>query len=116
MKRRFRLTSSTDFKRVRRLGKSYAHPLIVLVALPNEVDRPRFGIAAGRSLGKAVQRNRAKRLLRESLRPLIPRISPGWDLLLMARGPMAGADYPQIQAALADLLERARLLSETNVD
>ena len=36
MKRKFRLTSSTDFQRVRRLGKSYAHPLIVLIALERD--------------------------------------------------------------------------------
>lgn len=109
MKRRFRLTESTDFKRVRRMGNSYAHPLIVLIALPNEKERTRFAVVAGRSVGKAVQRNRAKRLLREALRPLLPSIIPGWDVILISRQPMATATFHDIQYALQTLLDRAKL-------
>jgi ribonuclease P protein component len=110
VKRRFRLSSSSDFKRVRRFGKSYAHPLIVLVSLPNELDSSRFGVAAGRSVGNAVQRNRAKRLLREGLRSLIPAIEPGWDLILIARHSLAQATLLQTVEAINSLLLRANLL------
>lgn len=116
VKRRFRLTKSTDFKRVRRMGKSYAHPLIVLIAHPNEHEHSRFAVAAGRSLGNAVQRNRAKRRLREAIRPLIPLIAPGWDVLVLARRPLLGATFQQCQDALADLLKRARLLKYPHGD
>jgi ribonuclease P protein component len=113
VKRRFRLTSTTDFERVRRFGKSYAHPFIVLVALPNELDHSRIGVAAGRSLGNAVQRNRAKRILRESIRPLIPGIPPGWDMVILARKPLIDARFDDIGQALTGLLTQARLLEET---
>lgn len=98
--------------RVRRMGKSYAHPLIVLVALPNQLDRSRFAIAAGRSVGKSVQRNRAKRYLRESLRPLLASIVPGWDVILLARRPILSANLPECRAALLSLLQRAGLIYE----
>jgi ribonuclease P protein component len=107
------LTSTTDFERVRRSGKSYAHPFIVLVVLPNEMDQSRFGISAGRSIGNAVQRNRAKRILRETVRPLIPAIATGWDLVILARKPMANARYDEISTALTNLLSQARLLEKT---
>ena len=110
MERRYRLSSSSDFKWVRRYGKSYAHPLVVLILLQNELDRSRFGVAAGRSVGNAVQRNRAKRLLRESLRPLIPAILPGWDLILIARHSLAQASLQQTMDAVNSLLLRASLL------
>ena len=113
MKRSFRLTSTTDFERVRRFGKSYAHPFIVLVVLQNEMDQSRIGVAAGRSIGNAVQRNRAKRLLRESIRPLIPGIPPGWDLIILARKPMIDARFDKIGKALTVLLTQAHLLEET---
>jgi ribonuclease P protein component len=114
VKRKFRLTRSTDFKRVRRLGKSYAHPLIVLIALPNELEQTRFGVVAGRAVGGAVQRNRAKRLMRAALQPyanaaLLP---PGWDLMFIARAPFRAATYQQTQAVLLELFRRSRLLQE----
>lgn len=98
---------------MRRFGKSYAHPFIVLIALPNEMDSSRFAIAAGRSAGKAVQRNKAKRILRETLRPLIPSIASGWDIVLLARKPTPNAGHTEIQAALTNLLSRANLLEKT---
>ena len=110
MKRRFRLTSSTDFKRVRRSGKSYAHPLVVLIALPNQLDKSRLAVSAGRSVGNAVHRNRAKRLIREALRPLTVDIVPGWDVVFLARQPISGATFEEVQAASVSLLRRAHLL------
>jgi ribonuclease P protein component len=115
MKRKFRLRKSTDFKRVRRLGKSYAHPLIVLIKHPNEEDISRFGVAAGRSIGNAVKRNRAKRRIREILRLRIPSISSGWDILLLARKPLNNATSAELQAALDRLLKRAGLSTKQHV-
>lgn len=98
---------------MRRFGKSYAHPFIVLIGLPNEMNKSRFAVAAGRSIGKAVQRNRAKRILRETLRPLIPSMVSGWDIVLLARKPITTAAHAEIEAALKTLLSRANLLENT---
>src|SRR3989304_4410522 len=70
-------------KRVRRHGKSYADPLVVLIARRSEASSVHVGVAAGRSVGNAVHRNRAKRLLRAAMRPILPVIAPGWDLMLI---------------------------------
>lgn len=110
MKRDFRLTRSTDLKRVRNFGKSYAHPLVVLIVIPSTEDKLRVGVIAGRSVGGAVQRNRAKRLLREAMRALIPDVRPGWDLVLIARQPLLEVTFQQVQAALSQLVRRANLL------
>ena len=59
MQRKFRLTRSEDFKRVRRSGKSYAHPLVVLIVQAHDQPRVKVGVAAGRTVGTAVYRNRA---------------------------------------------------------
>jgi len=107
----FRLTRSLDLKRVRQQGRSYAHPLIVLIAAPSNESWPRFGVVAGRSIGGAVQRNRCKRLLRASVDAVLPSISPGWDILLLARKGLEETTGDQTRQALLNLLERARLLS-----
>jgi ribonuclease P protein component len=112
VKRRFRLTRSTDFQRVRRIGKSYAHPLIVLIAAPNELEQARAGVVAGRSLGTAVQRNRAKRRLRACLEPLIACLPAGWDMIFLARKPMDQAEYTAICQAVQLLLRRAGLWND----
>lgn len=114
MKRKFRLRKSTDFKRVRRLGKSYAHPFVVLIVHPNERATSRFGVAAGRSTGNAVHRNRAKRRIREAIRPRIGEIQPGWDLIFLARKSIHQAGYAELQAAIDRLLRRAGVLQEND--
>ena len=114
MQRRFRLTRSEDFKRVRRSGKSYAHPLVVLIALKsdkNEHPCVRVGVAAGRTIGTAVPRNRTKRLLREAMRTLIPNIASGLDLILIARPGLATASLEDTRQALLNLLKRAQIVS-----
>ncbi|UYN90250.1 MAG: ribonuclease P protein component [Anaerolineales bacterium] len=116
MKRGFRLSRPADFKRVRRLGKSYTHPFVVLVVLTNDATDPpvgsslRVGVAAGRSVGGAVQRNRAKRVLRAAMQPLLQRIKPGHDLVLIAREAILASSSQQAQGVLERLLQRAKLL------
>ena len=109
MKRKFRLTRSEDFQRVRRNGKSHAHPLLVLIVRPNDSAELRVGVAAGRTAGNAVHRNRAKRLLREAMRPMLPTLASGWDLVLIARPGLSDASLDQTRDVLKSLLGRAGL-------
>ena len=111
MNRRYRLTKSADFKRVRRLGRSYPHPLIVLIALPNELLYSRIAVVAGRTVGKAVERNRAKRMIRAVLNEWISDILPGWDLIFIARQPLSNASYYKTHEAIRSLLQRAQLIA-----
>lgn len=114
VKRGFRLTRSTDIKRVRRSGKSYAHPLVVLYVLKADVLETHIGVSAGLAVGNAVKRNRAKRLLRAAMSDLIPVTVPGSDLLLIARSPLPAANVQQTREALSILLKRAGLLSQAH--
>jgi len=63
------LRASNDFQRVYRTGKRYEGVLMTAFVLPNNLSHNRFGVTASRkALGNAVQRNRAKRLLKETFR------------------------------------------------
>ena len=112
MKRRFRLTRSTDFQRVRRIGRSYAHPLVVFITAPNELQAVRVGVVAGRAVGMAVHRNRVKRRLRACIDPLLPCLPTGWDMVFQARKPMDQAGFAEICEAVQLLLKRAGLLHD----
>ena len=114
MQRKFRLTRSEDFKRVRRSGKSYAHPLVVLIVQAHEQPRLKVGVAAGRTVGTAVHRNRAKRLLREAMRTLMPDIASNLDLILIARPGLVTATLEETRQALLNLLQRAKIFTPTN--
>ncbi len=105
-----RLRGRSDFKRVRRTGKSWAHPLTVLLASSNQLAHTRIGFVASKSVGGAVQRNRAKRRLRAELRAHITWLSPGWDLVFVARRPILDCSMPELSAAVTELLSRAGLL------
>lgn len=112
MQRQFRLTRSTEFKRVRRDGQSYAHPLIVLIVSENQLSITQVGVAAGKRVGNAVIRNRAKRLMRAAARELHPKIKFGYDIIIVARKPIIQTKMPQVRDALHILLQRAQLIQD----
>jgi ribonuclease P protein component len=112
VKRRQRLRERNRFQQVREAGNSWAHPILVLCALPNDLPGSRFGFTASRRVGKAVARNRARRLLREAARQSVPNIEPGWDLIFVARPAIRGARFADVAEACRMLLRRAALWRE----
>jgi ribonuclease P protein component len=112
MNRKYRLTNSSDFQRVRLTGQSYAHPIAILIASPNSGHISRFGFTTGKSLGSAVRRNRAKRLLREAMRGQINAIEPGWDIVIIARPKIFESSWNEIEKAVSNLVQRAGLFEK----
>ena len=73
------------FRRLYKTGKSVVTPLFVLYVRKNGKPCNRLGITTSKSVGKAVQRNRCRRVLREAYRLLEPELVSGYDLILVAR-------------------------------
>jgi ribonuclease P protein component len=109
MKREHRLKHSHDFARVRTDGRSWSHRLLVLAAISNELGLSRFGYIVSGRLGKAVRRNRAKRLLREAVRRNLLCLPEGWDCVLIARTALAAATFSEVESAVVELFKRASL-------
>lgn len=105
-----RLRHANDIRRVRRHGRTWHHPLLVLMIATGEQAESRFAFVASRRVGKAVARNRAKRLLREAVRAQLPHIESGWDCVIVAREQSARATFAEMQTAVAQLFSRAGLM------
>lgn len=72
-----RLLSSTDFRQVFSAGKRYRGNEFTVIARPNDLDHARLGLAISRrSAARAVDRNRLKRLIRESFRTTAAQLHP----------------------------------------
>jgi ribonuclease P protein component len=110
-----RLSRSAEFDRVYRHGRSTANKYLVLYTFPNpDADRPRVGLSVSRKVGGAIERNRVKRLLREAFSHAERDLTPGHDLVVVARPPARELAEREglagLQASLGELLVKSGLL------
>jgi ribonuclease P protein component len=111
LNRALRLRKNSDFQRVRQQGRSVSSRLLILAWMPNNLARVRIGIVVSKRISKhAVKRNYSKRLLSEAIRPFLPELSGGWDVVLSARSSILLANLPVLQEDVGMLLRRAQLL------
>ncbi|GAB4208345.1 MAG: ribonuclease P protein component [Roseiflexaceae bacterium] len=110
MKRTQRLRRPDQFQRARREGRSWDTPLLLLQAVANRRRTTRCGFVVSKRIGGAVERNRAKRRVREAVRLVYDVVPPGWDLVFVIRSPaVITTAFPQLQDTIERLLRRASL-------
>lgn len=121
-----RLRSPRDFERVRRRGRHISGALLSLTYARRETREKepdpatnaptRVGFSVSKRVGGAVERNRVKRRLRESVRRRLAALAPGWDVIITARSGAAQAEYAALDTALTEALTRARLWQSDTSD
>ena len=100
-----RLRRSADVRRVITAGtRAHGRTAVVHARRRGDGWAPRVTVVAGRKVGGAVQRNRAKRRLREALRAT--RLPEGLDVVVVARAEAVAAPWPVLVAELDRLLAR----------
>jgi ribonuclease P protein component len=113
MERSLRLRREAEVRRARGRGRAFADGPLVARVLPNGIApaQNRYTVVAGKKVGKAHERNRAKRLAREALRLLHPRLRQGYDVVVIVRGTLEELPtFAVADAALTRIMARAGLL------
>jgi ribonuclease P protein component len=105
-----RLRTGAEFDSAFKRGARLEGRLFLLVAAPNGRAFDRLGLAVSRRVGGAVERNRARRLLRESFRRLERPSGPGVDLVVVARAALVGLGQAEVDR---ELRERVRRIKRT---
>lgn len=101
------LNQNSDFRRVYGRGKSYVNPALVVYVLRNRAGISRYGITVSKKVGKAVKRNRAKRIITAALLDNLPEIREGWDIVFVARARTVNCKSTQIAPVMKRLLQTA---------
>ncbi len=106
------LLQSQQFQAVYKAGRRYDGRFMSVFVTPNDLSFDRFGITASRKVSRrAVDRNRMKRLLRESIRAIVPTQSldgaVGHDWVLNARRSLLTVKMPEVCRELERLTIKA---------
>jgi len=102
--KQFRLKRATEFQKVYNKGVRKVSRSFVLFAIPNGLNHSRFGYTTPRKLGKAHDRNRIKRRVREILRTSLSEIPTGFDFVLNPRRSAVDSDFGRLRNELVTLL------------
>jgi ribonuclease P protein component len=99
-----RLRKHADFQRVyQRSRKHFSPSMTYFFAWRDAGSGPRVGFTAGRVLGKAVERNRIKRRMREAVRLNLALLTRDVDVILHPRRSVLTADFVRLQGEVSKI-------------
>ena len=105
-----------DFSKTYKKGKSFVAPVLVTYILKNYKKGIRLGITTSKKIGKAVYRNRARRVIKEAFRQLRPRLAGNFDIVFVARGRTPYVKMQDVRAKMAESLKKLGVLKDGAFD
>ncbi len=108
------LRRKDDFSSIYKRGKSIGERYIVLFYKKNGLSYNRIAFLASKKVGNSVERNRARRLMKESYRLLKENIKEGYDLIFIARNTINGRKEQEVNKSMMNALFKSKLMERTD--
>ncbi|HCU07735.1 MAG TPA: ribonuclease P protein component [Clostridiales bacterium] len=104
------LRNKKDFTNIYRRERSVASKFVVVFYRKNQLPYSRKAFLASKKVGKSVQRNRARRLMKESYRQLETQIPPGWDFIFIARHTILDSKCADVKKSMEAAIKKAGII------
>ena len=101
-----------DFDITYRKGKSVGDRFVVIFYKRNNLSYSRKAFLASKKVGNSVQRNRARRLMKEAFRLSLINLPEGYDFIIIARNTIDGASCQMVQRSLESAFKRTGVLKK----
>lgn len=108
------LKENKDFRRLYYRGKSSASPVLVTYAMKNRKGKCCYGITTSKKIGGAVDRNRARRVIREAYRSLENDINGNWDFVFVARSKTTKVKMQEVKRAMKHQFKALGIVDEND--
>ena len=99
-----------EFVYAYRKGKKIVSDCMVFHYYKNRTATNRLGITVSKAVGKAHDRNRAKRLIRAAYRECMPKTGTGYNVIIAARSKMSYVPYEKVVSAMRYCIEKSELV------
>lgn len=110
MKKEYRVKRSQDFDNIIRKKQSFANRQFVIYYQKNNLDHMRLGISVSKKLGKAHERNKIKRYIRESFKIRKDYVK-NYDIIVIARAGAKELPFLEFGSSLDHVLKRSKLIN-----
>lgn len=106
------IKENRQFQRAYKRGKSFVSPALVTYVVKNNTNNLQIGITTSKKIGKAVQRNRCRRIIRAAFCEIEPNLKRGFDIVFVARAKTPFVKSTDILCAMKNHLQQANVLQK----
>ena len=107
-----KIKQNYEFRRAYSRGKSYVTPFFVIYLFKHRKNTVRLGITTSKKIGKAVSRNRARRVITAAFGQVLPFLQPGYDVVIVARSRILAVKSTFAAAVMKKQLQAAGVWKE----
>ena len=104
------LRRKSDFSSIYNKGKSIGDRYVVVFYKKNNLPYNRTAFLASKKVGNSVHRNRARRLMKESVRTSELEISTGFDIIFIARNTIIDRNCAEVRNSIESALKKTKVL------